>query len=60
MIIDSNGVPYALNGESHDPVSSSPAPLPDNVVRALAKWKFHAEKKDGPFSVTLTVPGSLT
>jgi TonB family protein len=56
MTVDSNGVPYALNGESHDPVSSSPAPLPDNIVRALAKWKFHPEKKDGPFFVTLSVP----
>jgi len=50
MIIDPHGVPYAVSTSSG---------LPDNVVEALANWRFRPGKKDGKdaaFSIILKVP----
>jgi TonB family protein len=38
MVVDAKGVPFSL---------SSTSGLPDNVVQALAQWRFRPGKKDG-------------
>jgi hypothetical protein len=50
MVIDPHGVPYSLSANSG---------LPDNVVEALARWRFRPGKKDGKdaaFAIVLKVP----
>jgi hypothetical protein len=50
MIVDAGGLPFSL---------SCTAGLPDNVVQALAQWRYRPGKKDGresAFSTMLTVP----
>jgi TonB family protein len=48
MIVDAEGIPYALKGS-----------LPDNVVMALSQWRFQPGKKDGraaAFNLVIKVP----
>lgn len=49
LIIDDRGVPFSISGGA----------IPDNVVSALAEWRYRAGKRDGatvPFSISLIVP----
>jgi hypothetical protein len=50
MVVDTQGVPFSLR---------SSASLPDNVVQALAKWRFRPARRNGvavAYRVTIRVP----